>query len=119
MPKSRGRKKSTSARTTQAAQQAAAKKKLTPEQYARRRAFGWVLVMAGVVAGASHWLAHLGVLYDDRPLWDLLIGYPMAVALGVWGAVKLGRITFCSGLLRSHHRAYLPHGVEMAAQGSH
>lgn len=79
------------ARETQAAQQSAEKKKITPAQYMRWRALGWGLVALAIVVGASHWLAHLGVLYEDTGLWDLAIGYPMAGALGVAGAIVLSR----------------------------
>jgi hypothetical protein len=93
MPRSKQRRKSRArgARETQVAQQKAEKKKLTPEQYARRRAFGWVLVALAVGVGASHWLAHLGILYEDNALWDLTIGYPMAGLLGVAGAIVLSK----------------------------
>lgn len=79
------------ARETQVPQQKAEQRRLTPEQYTRRRVFGWALVALAVSFGASHWLAHLGLLYDDRPLWDLTIGYPMAAFLGVCGAIVLSR----------------------------
>lgn len=92
MPRSKKRRKSRErqARETQSAQQSAEKKKLTPEQYMRRRAFGWGLVALAIIVGITHWLAHLGVLYEDTGLWDLTIGYPMAAALGVAGAIVLG-----------------------------
>ncbi len=74
MPKSKQRKRAAEARAreTQLSQAEAERKKLTPEQHMRRRAFGWALVALAVVVGVSHWLAHLGVLYqghlglDDR-----------------------------------------------------
>lgn len=94
MPRPKKRKKSReqTARKTQAAQQQAQKKKITPTQYMRRRALGWGLVALAVLVGASHWLAHLGVLYEDTGLWDLTIGYPMAGALGVAGAIVLSKV---------------------------
>jgi hypothetical protein len=79
------------ARATQLAQQKSEAKKLTPEQYMRRRVIGWTLVALGVVVGATHWLAHLGVLYEDRALWDLTIGYPTAALLGIAGAIVLSK----------------------------
>jgi hypothetical protein len=93
MPRTKKRKKSRErrARETQAAQQSAEKKKITPAQYMRRRALGWGLVALAITVGVSHWLAHLGVLYEDKALWDLTIGYPMAGALGVAGAIVLGK----------------------------
>lgn len=90
MPKSKKRTRSAAARVTQVEQERA-EKKLTPKQYARRRAFGWSLVVVGVVVGVSHWVAHLGVLYDDKPLWDLLIGYPTAGLFGIGGAIVLSK----------------------------
>jgi hypothetical protein len=93
MPRPKKSKKSRErrARETQSAQQRAEKRKLTPEQFMRRRALGWGLVALAVVVGVSHWFAHVGVLYEDKPLWDLTIGFPMAGALGVAGAIVLSR----------------------------
>jgi hypothetical protein len=79
------------ARETQLAQKAAEVKKLTYRQYVLRRAMGWSLVGLAVAVGASHWLAHLGLLYEDRAVWDLTIGYPTAALLGIAGAVVLSR----------------------------
>lgn len=79
------------ARETQVAQQKAEKKKLTPEQYARRRTFGWTLVALAVVVGVTHWLAHLGALYEDSGLYDLTIGYPTALLLGIASAIVLSK----------------------------
>lgn len=90
-PKKRKKSKERRARETQAAQQSAEKKKITPGQYMRRRALGWGLVALAIVVALSHWLAHLGVLYEDKALWDLTIGFPMAGALGVAGAIVLSR----------------------------
>jgi hypothetical protein len=90
-PKKRKKSKERRARDTQAAQRNAEKRRITPAQYMRRRAVGWGLVVLAIVVGVSHWLAHIGLLYEDNGLWDLTIGYPMAGALGVAGAVVLGR----------------------------
>lgn len=90
-PKKRKTSRERQARVTQSAQQRAEKKKVTPEQYMRRSVFGWVLVALAILVGVSHWLAHLGVLYEDTGLWDLTIGYPMAGLLGVTGAMVLSR----------------------------
>lgn len=79
------------ARETQVAQQKAEIKKLTPEQYMRRRIFGWTLVALAVLVGVTHWLAHLGVLYEDSGLYDLTIGYPTAGLLGIAGAIVLSK----------------------------
>lgn len=93
MPKSKRRSKASKPRAieTQVAQQKAEVKKLTPEQYMRRRVVGWGLVVLGVLVGVTHWVAHLGVLYDTKGIWDLAAGYPMAGALGVAGAVVLSK----------------------------
>jgi hypothetical protein len=93
MPESRKRRRASEKRAaeTQAAQQRAEKRMLTPAQYMRRRSFGWSLVALGVLIGVTHWLAHLGVLYEDTGLWDLTIGYPTAALVGVLGAVVLSK----------------------------
>jgi hypothetical protein len=93
MPRPKKRKKSRErrARETQIAQRSAEKKRITPELYMRRRALGWGLVALAVVVAITHWLAHVGVLYEDNGLWDLTIGFPMAGLLGIGGAIVLGR----------------------------
>ena len=93
MPRSKARRKTVSKKAAQARaeQQIAEAKKLTPEQYVRRRVFGWTLVALAVVIGVTHWLAHLGVLYEDTGLYDLTIGYPTAGLLGIAGAIVLGK----------------------------
>jgi hypothetical protein len=93
MPRSKKRRsvRERQAEQARAAQKKVEEKKLTPEQYARRRAFGWALVALAVAVGVSHWLAHIGFLYEDRPIWDLTIGYPMAGVLAVSGAIVLTR----------------------------
>ncbi len=78
------------ARETQVAQEKA-EKKMTPEQYTRRRIFGWALVALAVLVGVTHWLAHLGALYEDSGLYDLTIGYPTAGLLGIAGAIVLSK----------------------------
>ncbi|MFN2488639.1 MAG: hypothetical protein ABR529_02640 [Actinomycetota bacterium] len=89
-PKKREKSKERRARETQAAQQSAERKKITPAQYMRRRTLGWSLVALALAVALSHWLAHAGVLYEDKALWDLTIGFPMAGALAVAGAIVLG-----------------------------
>jgi hypothetical protein len=93
MPKSKKRAKAREQRVL-AAQREQRKKedrRLTPEQHMRRRAFGWSLVGLAVLVGVTHWLAHLGALYEDRALWDLTIGYPTAGALAVVGILVLSK----------------------------
>jgi hypothetical protein len=94
MPSSKGRRgKTRSARETQAAQREAEAKKLTPAQYTRRRAIGWTLVGFGVVVGIQHFLSHLGLFTVISRGWDdLVLGYPLAGALGVAGAIVLSRV---------------------------
>lgn len=94
MPRSKQRRKPAQERARQAqqAQKEAKDKKLTPEQYARRRAIGWTMVVAGVIVGVQHWLQHLGVHELLSPGWaDLLIGYPTAMLLAVGGAIVLSK----------------------------
>ncbi len=93
MPKSRQRKKTASekAGAARAQQEKIEAKKLTPQQYMRHRSFGWTLVVLAVVVGMTHWMAHLGLLYEDNGIFDLTIGYPMAGLLGIWGAIVLSK----------------------------
>jgi hypothetical protein len=93
MPKPKARKKTALKKAEQATaqQRTAEAKKLTPQQYMRRRFFGWSLVALGALIGVTHWLAHLGVLYEDTGLYDLTIGYPTAALFGVAGAIVLSK----------------------------
>lgn len=93
MPRSKQRRKTALKKAEQATvqQEKAEVKKLTPEQYMRRRFFGWSLVALAVAVGATHWLAHLGLLYKDNGLFDLTLGYPTAALLGVLGAIVLSK----------------------------
>jgi hypothetical protein len=81
------------AREAQTAQRQAERKKLSYAQYRRRRVFGWSLVALGVVVGVTHWLQHLQ-LYSlaSQGVSDVFLGYPMAVLLGVGGAIVLSKI---------------------------
>lgn len=47
------------------------------------------LAALGIVVGITHWLAHLSVLYEDKAIWDLTIGYPTAGILGIARAIVL------------------------------
>lgn len=93
MPKSRQRKKTAfeKAGAARAQQEKIEAKKLTPQQHMRHRSFGWALVVLAVVVGMTHWMAHLGLLYEDNGIFDLTIGYPMAGLLGIWGAIVLSK----------------------------
>lgn len=94
MPKPKQRRKPAQARARRAqqAQKDAHEKKLTPQQYTRRRAIGWSMVVVGVVIGVQHWLQHLGVHQVLSPgLADLLIGYPSAGLVGIGGAIVLSK----------------------------
>lgn len=97
MPKSRGRKKSRrpQARETQRAQRRAVeRRKISHREYVFRRVSGWSLVGSGVAVGASHWLTHIQVWggFASQGLMDLVAGYPMALLLGVGGAILLSRV---------------------------
>jgi hypothetical protein len=96
MPSSKGRRdrtRSARAQETQAAQRQAEARKLTPAQYTRRRAIGWALVALGVAVGVQHFLSHVALFtVISRGADDLLLGYPLAGALGVAGAIVLTRV---------------------------
>ena len=94
MPKSRTRNKQqqSRARRTQAEQEASRKRSLSPSARKTRRVVGWALVVAAVVVGVSHFLAHLEVWSFASPgVMDLTAGYPLAAALGVAGAIVLSK----------------------------
>lgn len=93
LAKARDKRKEARARQTQAAQvQAARKRKMSPRAYRARRVVGWSLVAVGVLVGVTHWLEHLQ-LFSIAPkhMEDLLLGYPMALLLGIAGSVVLSR----------------------------
>ena len=81
------------ARETQAAQQRAHdRKQITLRAYRFRRVTGWGLVALGIVVGVSHWLSHIGLWgFASQGVMDLAAGYPMAVLLGIAGAIVLSR----------------------------
>jgi hypothetical protein len=95
MPKSRDRGKSrrVHARETQGAQRRAEeRRKVSYRAHALRRVAGWSLVGLGVMVGASHWLAHIQVWrFASQGVMDVVAGYPMAVALGMVGAIVLSK----------------------------
>jgi di/tricarboxylate transporter len=90
--KTRDKRREARARQTQRAQERAASRRLSPRADRARRTIGWVLVGLGVVVGVSHWLTHLGAWdFASQGIEDLVAGYPMAVLLGIGGAVVLSR----------------------------
>jgi hypothetical protein len=93
-PRVRDKRHDAQARETQAAQRASARKQMTVRQYQLRRGFGWGLVGLAIAIGVSHWLAHLGLWRFASPgVMDLTAGYPMALLLGIAGAIVLGRLS--------------------------
>ncbi len=53
---------------------------------------GWSLVALGAVVLVQHLIAHMGFFTLISPGWDdLLVGYPLAGALGVAGAIVLSK----------------------------
>lgn len=91
-PKQRNRRREALAHETQVAQRRAEKKKLTLAGYRRRRIFGWTLVSLAIVVGVTHWMEHLGLFsFASSGVEDLVAGYPMAVLLGVAGAIVLSK----------------------------
>ena len=95
MPK-KGRKSSRrpQARETQAAQRRAEqRRRISYRELAFRRVAGWSLVGLGVTVGASHWLTHIQVWrFASQGVMDVVAGYPMAVVLGVGGAIVLSKV---------------------------
>jgi hypothetical protein len=64
-------------------------------RHRRRRALirlGQLLMAAGVIVGAAHWVAHLAPPDQQPPVYlDLLAGYPAAGILLVGGAILAGQ----------------------------
>jgi hypothetical protein len=80
------------ARETQAAQKQAETRKMTLAAYRRWRILGWTLVGMGVIVGVQHLISHLGVFNLISPgVDDIVVGYPMAGALGVAGILVLSK----------------------------
>src|SRR5438128_1599029 len=93
-PPSRRRNKAreTRARETQAAQRDAERKKISPQAYMKRRIFGWVLVVLGVVVFVTHLMEHMQIFEFASPgVEDLVAGYPLAALLGIAGAIVLSK----------------------------
>ena len=61
----------------------------------RRQGRGWVVLMAGVVIGATHVVIHLGQLrFLPSAGWqDLAVGYPMAMVLALVGLMMIASRT--------------------------
>lgn len=61
-------------------------------RHRRRLAFGWALVVLGVLVGAAHVVTHLGYfrVFTSAGLQDLVMGYPTAGVLVVTALVLLG-----------------------------
>lgn len=88
----RNRARDARARETQAAQREAEGKKISPGAYRRKRVFGWTLVALGVMVGVQHLGHHLAFYTLISEGWDdLVAGYPLALLLGVAGAIVLSR----------------------------
>ncbi len=65
---------------------------MSPRAYLRRRILGWILVALGVIVGVQHLGHHLGFYTLISEGWDdLVAGYPLALLLGVAGAIVLSR----------------------------
>ena len=80
------------AAATQASQRRAERGKITPTAYRRRRIVGWSLVGLGVAIGIQHLISHMGSFQVISAGWDdLLVGYPIAAALGIAGSVVLSK----------------------------
>lgn len=90
--KTRDKRREARTRQTQRAQERAASRQVSPRADRARRMIGWGLVGLGVVVGVSHWLTHLGAWdFASQGIEDVVAGYPMAVLLGIGGAVVLSR----------------------------
>jgi hypothetical protein len=91
-PKKRAKARQARARATQAAQREVDKRKLTPAQYRRGRALGWILVGLGVVVFLQHLVSHTGFFTLVSPgVDDIIAGYPLAGLLALAGAIVLSR----------------------------
>ncbi|WP_255577286.1 hypothetical protein [Cryobacterium inferilacus] len=69
---------------------------LARKKYWRKRRFvriGQLLMIAGVLVAAVHWLAHIEAFGPQQPaLWlDIVAGYPMGAALLIIGGIVAGR----------------------------
>ena len=60
-------------------------------EWQRRRVWASALFSLGAVVGIAHVVEHLGVFTIFSPgVDDLVAGFPMALALVIAGAIKLG-----------------------------
>ncbi len=64
------------------------------KRYDRRRRFGWLVLVLGVVTAIQHMVSHseAWVLPLSSGLQDVLIGYPAAAGLALIAAVSLGQL---------------------------
>lgn len=86
------RKVSARARQTRIQQSEAARRRSSARTLRFRRSAGWTLCAAGVLIGASHLLAHMGVWSFASPgVMDLLAGYPVAALLVLLGVITLSK----------------------------
>ena len=61
------------------------------QEWKRRRVWASALFSLGAVVGIGHVVEHLGVFTIFSPgVDDLVAGYPLALALVIAGAIKLG-----------------------------
>jgi hypothetical protein len=80
------------AAATQASQRRAERGKITPTAYRRRRIVGWSLVGLGVAIGVQHLFSHMGFFQViSAGMDDLVVGYPIAAALGIADSVVLSK----------------------------
>lgn len=91
-PKQREKVVKAQAQRTQTSQEEAAKARARLRHYYRRRALGWGLVVLGILIGVEHWLEHLTVLsLFPRFISEVGLGYPIAAALVIAGAIVLSK----------------------------
>ena len=78
------------ARETQAAQVRAAAVKARQRQKRHRIEAAALFALAAIIA-ITHFFEHAGTLQiASQGLEDLLLGYPMAAVLAIFGAIRLG-----------------------------
>lgn len=79
------------AQQTQDAQARAAERRRRYRSHRRRRIVAWTLFVLAIVMAGSHVLEHFGAFQLMSPgLQDLLIGWPMAIVIGIVAAIVAG-----------------------------